>query len=167
MKRHIAYLKYIIRHKWYVFLACRKLGVSLRQAIMHDMSKFLPGEWFPYARTFYEKDGSGRYVETKEFRHAWNRHLKLNPHHWQYWILNFDNGKTAILQMPIKYIHEMIADWMGAGKAINGNWSPTEWYLERKDKINIHENTRAIVEGILYILPNIIDNIENKKKENK
>lgn len=86
IRRHLAYLKYVLRHKWFVFQECRKLDVPLWIAVVHDWDKFLPDEWFPYARTFYKSDGSKQYVESPEFARAWALHQKRNRHHWQYWL---------------------------------------------------------------------------------
>jgi len=52
MSKYILYLKYIIRHKWYVGIECFKMGVYWR-GITHDLSKFLPSEFIPYAKYFY------------------------------------------------------------------------------------------------------------------
>lgn len=35
------YLSYIIRHKWFVFIAACKLGIPWR-GITHDLSKLMP-----------------------------------------------------------------------------------------------------------------------------
>jgi hypothetical protein len=48
--------------------------------------------------------------------------------------------------MPAQAEREMIADWMGAGRAINGTWDATIWYAKNKDKIHLHPATRARVE---------------------
>src|SRR5688572_9099157 len=85
MRRHWAYLKYVLRHKWFVFQECLKLGVPLWIAIVHDWDTFLPDEWLPYARTFYKPDGSKQYVESIDFALAWKQHQHRNKHHWQYW----------------------------------------------------------------------------------
>lgn len=58
MKKHLRYLKYLIRHRWYVFLECCKLGIPWR-GIVHNLSKFLPSEWFPYVERFYGNDREG------------------------------------------------------------------------------------------------------------
>jgi hypothetical protein len=135
-----------------VLLSSFKTKCSLYQAIVHDISKFYPSEWFPYANTFYNVDGSSRYKETLDFNYAWNAHQKRNPHHWQYWILNMDRGETIILEMPVKYVKEMIADWMGAGRAITGQWGNYKglevykWYNENKEKIKLHDSTKNLVE---------------------
>lgn len=151
MKRHLAYLRYVLRHKWFVFVAGRHVKVSLWRIIIHDWSKFLPSEWGPYAWTFYTKNGKSRYQETPEFHQAWNAHQKRNKHHWQYWLLQEDSGKTFPLEMSIKYIREMVADWMGAGRAITGKWECQEWYEANKDKMILYYRTRHLVEALLRI----------------
>lgn len=54
MSKYLQYFWYVVRHKWYVFLACRREGLWWL-GIVHDWSKFLPSEFFPYARHFYGK----------------------------------------------------------------------------------------------------------------
>jgi len=61
MKRNISYLKYIVRHKWFVFVAGTKVGCSWWRLFVHDASKFLPFEWCAYAKTFYKEDGTKHY----------------------------------------------------------------------------------------------------------
>jgi hypothetical protein len=96
MRRHIEYARYIFRHKWFVFVAACKLGVPWL-GLLHDNSKFLPDEWFPYARHFYEPDGSKRtrkapdgfYADQADdaaFDRAWLRHIRRNRHHPQHWV---------------------------------------------------------------------------------
>lgn len=151
MMRHINYLKYVVRHKWFVFLASWRIGAPLIGALVHDLSKFTPAEWFPYAETFYAKDGSKQYKEGLEFAQAWNTHQKRNKHHWQRWLITWDRGTTEALPIPYKYIMEMIADWMGAGRAITGKWESQEWYLKNKETIILHPETRLVVERILGV----------------
>lgn len=57
MIKHWSYLKYVIRHKWFVFLAGLDRGVPLWQLLIHNWSKFLPWEWMPYAEWFNGLDG--------------------------------------------------------------------------------------------------------------
>lgn len=175
MKRHIAYLKYVLRHKWFVFQACLRLGVPLWIAVLHDWDKFLPDEWFPYARTFYKPDGSKQYVESIEFTRAWMFHQHRNKHHWQWWlnagntplrftnILVWDRGTAAWVKdvavdwngqisirepMPDVYRREMLADWIGAGRAM-GKPNTWEWYDANKDNIKMHPDTRVWIEDQL------------------
>lgn len=147
------YLWYIIKHKWYVMIECFKIGLIWR-GLTHDLSKFLPCEFFPYMRYFYGKDKKSpeeKIQIEKNFNLAWLKHQKGNKHHWQYWILLCDNGKEIPLEMPRNYIKEMICDWRGAGKAINGKDDIKEWYKNNKTKMQLETNTRAIVEVMLEI----------------
>jgi hypothetical protein len=157
MKRHLAYLRYVLRHKYFVFIACLRCGVSLWRAIIHDWSKFLPCEWDAYARSFYNRDGSKRDWKTRdcwdkmEFDAAWNHHQKHNDHHWQYWLLTNDSDEpqSKPLLMPPRCWREMVADWWGAGKAITGTWDARNWYIKNASKIKLHEVVRPSVEQLL------------------
>lgn len=149
MKDHLAYLRYVARHKLEVLRASRIVGVPLVQALLHDASKFLPSEWTPYVECFYAPDGSKRYNETPAFNAAWNRHQKRNLHHYQAWILTMDDGGSFPLPMPMKYVLEMVADWVGASIAIKGSNKVAEWYSENWFKMNLHPDTRYVVEEML------------------
>lgn len=143
MKRHVSYLKYVIKHKWFVFIAARKCHVNMWQAVIHDWHKFLPSEWFPYAETFYLKNGRTQYNETPQFAYAWNLHQKRGKHHYQFWMLTWDRGNTICLEMPEKYVREMVADWYGAGKAITGKWGAEIWFKKKLEEgsLHLHPNT--------------------------
>lgn len=149
MKRHWQYLKYVVRHKWFVFLACFKWHVPLWIAILHDWDKFLPDEWFPYAECFYKPDGTKQYVESEAFTRAWNFHQKRNKHHWQFWLITWDRGVTDSIPMPDLFIREMLADWDGAGRAITGKSNTLEWYSKQRGKIKLHPETQIAVETYL------------------
>ena len=139
MKKYIKYLSYIIRHKCFVFVECCKLGIPWR-GLVHDMSKFLPREFFPYVDFFYgEKDQVA-------FDFAWHWHQKLNKHHWQWWILKYDSGELIIFEMPMAYRKEMLADWRGASRAITGKDNTVQWYSENKDKMQLASETRKWIE---------------------
>lgn len=150
IRRHIAYAKYLLRHKYWVFVASRKCDVSMGRALVHDLSKLKPSEWLPYARTFYKPDGRSQYLPTDDFQYAWLHHQKANRHHWQYWVLTMDTGLRIPMRMPMKYVREMVADWMGAGRAITGKWETLEWYENNKGKMTLHPKTQDDVEIILY-----------------
>ena len=148
MKRHVLYLWYVLRHKWYVFMECCKLGIPV-QGIVHDLSKFLPREWKPYAWSFY---GHWKYKDrppwlVESFDVAWLHHQKRNPHHWQYWLLVQDDDLDKVLSMPDKYRKEMLADWYGAGKAM-GNPDTKSWFLKRKERWQqrLHPDTQKWIE---------------------
>jgi hypothetical protein len=208
VNKHWQYLKYVVRHKWFVLVAGLHVGAPLWRLLIHDWSKFLPCEWRPYAAFFYGMpdiddnvwvdciDGVGgraviiekRYDpntkykvrisdgyigESQEFwAHdfevkgvdeakaafdaAWNHHQKANPHHWQYWLLTMDSGETAPIDMPEKFVREMVADWIGAGWAIRNqpNYVSAcagagEWYAKNADRMKLSARTRRRVEELL------------------
>lgn len=172
MIRHIQYAKYLLRHKWFVFLACCKLGIPLA-GIVHDWSKFLPDEWIPYADYFNgpkfphladlhgdERNrafDSFRYADRIEdaFRLAWVKHQHRNPHHWQHWISHEDEGVTRFLIIPERYLREMVADWMGAGRAQNRTDGSIEgaaaWYMSYRSGILMHAASRIQLESLLGV----------------
>ena len=149
LRRHWAYLKYILRHKWFVMVACRRVGAPFWLSIIHDSSKFSWREWSAYAKTFYMPDGSKQYHETPSFNRAWLHHQHSNKHHWQHWLLRMDSGDIVAIAMPRRYVLEMVADWMGAGRAITGRWECADWYAKNRDRIILHRDTRVLVDMIL------------------
>jgi hypothetical protein len=154
MRRHWQCGKYVLRHKWYVFQECLKLGVPLLIAIFHDWDKFLPDEWLPYARCFYAPDGTKQYKEDASFTLAWNLHQKRNKHHWQWWVIMFDRGEFETIPMPDVYRREMLADWRGAGRAITGKDNTFSWYLDNYYKIKLHRDTRVWIDNQLAGITN-------------
>jgi hypothetical protein len=117
MRRYWAYMKYVMRHKWFVLQEGLKIGVPFWMLILHDWDKFLPDEWVPYARTFYTRSGQKQYLETHSFTSAWARHQWRNKHHWQYWV--------RILRRPLKEYDTMMMD-RGTLLTFNGEkWEPT------------------------------------------
>lgn len=147
MRDHLSYLKYVLRHKLYVWEARRLMGLSFWRALTHDISKFTLSEWNPYVRTFYNPDGSCKKVEAESeaFDLAWNRHQKRNLHHWQWWTLLQDDGVVKAIEMPTEYVQEMVADWIGAGMAITGRYGVDDWYEKNKTKMVLHPKTQAQV----------------------
>jgi len=150
LKDHLAYTRYIVRHKWFVLRASRITGAPLWLAIIHDWTKLLPDEWNAYRKAFYSSDGTPGYRETEEFGRAWSRHQKRNPHHWQFWTVIWDRGETTALRMPKKYVKEMVADWIGAGLAATGKVQVISWYEKNKNNMILHPDTRDFVEYLLH-----------------
>jgi len=163
MHAHVKYLSYVVRHKWFVLVAGLKTGAPLWRLIIHDWSKFTPREWFAYARFFYGRNttkivgatGPAGFTTADavraRFDRAWLQHQHRNPHHWQHWVLREDNGGTRTLPMPEHFIREMVADWMGAGRAITGEWEARTWYASNREKMVLHRHTRARVEQLLEV----------------
>lgn len=167
MKAHMKYLSYVLRHKWFVFLAGLRTGAPLWRLIVHDWSKFLPCEWFAYTRYFYGESttpnpayyaGEGwrgwfrqEWEERRAaaFDRAWLHHQHANPHHWQHWVLREDDGGTKALEMPERFVREMVADWMGAGRAMGHGNDALPWYLRNRGKMVLHPETEELVEHLL------------------
>ena len=171
MKPHFMYLKYVIRHKWFVFVACMKVDPwrLLWRAIKHDWHKFTPAEWGPYVDYFYKEfpkfaevgvfhkemlwDKYTQEWAQDRFDRAWLNHQHKGDHHWQHWVLREDDGSTKVVKMPFIAMLEMICDWRGAGKAIHGRDEVAEWYTANKDKMILHPSTRHDVEIGIGIVP--------------
>jgi len=156
MRKHTKYASYVIRHRWFVFVECVKLGIPLR-GLLHDLSKFRPDEWVPYVNYFNGEwrckgDVPPGYKAPPEveaaFDAAWLRYQHRNPHHWQYWRLREDDGGTKLLPMPEKFVREMLADWRGAGKA-QGFEKLGPWYAKNHRKIELHPRTRLRLHSLM------------------
>lgn len=146
MKKHIQYLKYILKHKLYVAIECFKVGLFWR-GITHDLSKFLPSEWFPYVEYFY-----GDPKSNNPFNRAWLEHQHRNNHHHQFWTLREDDGGNVLIPMDPKALLEMVCDWKGAGKA-QGFPDTKAWYLKNMHKIALLPTDRVRVEELLDLPP--------------
>jgi hypothetical protein len=162
VKQYYGYLKYVLEHKKNVFIECWKEGLYLH-AFTHDLSKFLPIEFIPYAEWFYGFDGvylkdkynyeqlnngescvSNNYLKCKSnFEEAWQHHFKHNKHHWDYWV----NDDGIALNMPIKYIRQMLCDWKAMSRKFGD--TPQLYYKNNRNKMNLSISTRCHVEYIL------------------
>ena len=147
------HFKTIMKHKWYVFLECRKLGITWR-GIVHDLSKFSPKEFVASAR-YWTGIGSPVAAERDAvgYSYAWRHHKGVNLHHWQWYVDmdGWDEDGRVILNpapMPEKYIREMVADMRGAAKAYGGG-SAIEYYLENQKEWVLHPNTKKRFEELL------------------
>lgn len=146
------YFKYVLEHKKNVFIECIKLAMEHKgklrmqlivHAFTHDMSKFLPCEFIPYARYFYGgKEAKEEYKLTgnyfgwrKGFDEAWEHHYTHNKHHEDYW-----QGQT----MPYLYMMQLIADWKGMSRKFGD--TAQEYYLKNYYKFNITHETRRRLE---------------------
>lgn len=156
MSKHLQYARYIWRHVKHVRREGRKLGLGWGQLFRHDLSKLQPDEWFPYVEHFYGNSQGDRGfsydrshdLDDETFNLAWLKHVHRNPHHWQYWILHFDDGGYQALPMPDRYRKEMLADWRGAGAAL-GHPDTIAWYEKNKGKMELHPETREWIEYAL------------------
>ena len=63
-----------------------------------------------------------------------------------------ENGTRSAFEMPRPLVREMVADWMGAGRAITGHWDIKEWYSKNEQGMLLHPMTKLYVEHILSAL---------------
>lgn len=147
-KKIKGHLSTVFRHKKYVYQAMRDCGHPIR-GLLHDMSKFGPVELFESIK-FYTGDRSPIENAKKKqgYSDAWLHHKGKNKHHSQYWIDN-SWGVTVPLEIPFKYLLELICDTIGAGKAYSENrgekWHqglPIQYYRERDCRSYYHPKTR-------------------------
>ena len=162
MRRYLRYLQFVIKHKWHVSIECFKQGL-IWQGITHDLSKFSFDEFIPYAKHFYNSDGSGKEIRDrtgyykptktgdKNFDIAWLYHSKRNRHHWQYWCNPEEKKGIICYEIPEKYVKEMICDWMGARKSQKVTAPVIEWWNKNNKKMQLHLNTRNLIEKFLGV----------------
>lgn len=144
------------KHRWVVFNECRQSGITW-QGIIHDMSKFSLQEFCASAKYFQgnkspieqEKDSVGYSV-------AWLHHKGHNKHHWEWWV-DFDkDGKIIANQIPVKYVIEMVCDWIGAGKVYNKDkWTqeePLNYYNKVRSGRYFHPETEELLVRLLTII---------------
>jgi hypothetical protein len=165
LQRNLAYFRYLALHKWYVYKAGRITEAPLFRLVVHDWSKLTPQEWFPYLNFFYPTMEVTPEIKAA-FRLAFNHHIHWNRHHIQYWVSVSDDGKIRPQMMPEIYIREMVADWLGAGRAISGKWGAAEWYAKRRSSIPLHPKTKQRVEEILaQACPRLINSDVGRSKK--
>lgn len=151
------HFKTITYHKYLVAKGCFAVGLY-KQGLLHDLSKYSPWEFFIGVK-YYQGNRSPNNAEREQqgFSSAWLHHKGRNKHHYEYWTdYNEEQGGTAAVPMPDRYIAEMVMDRIAASKVYKGgdytDASPLEYYLQGKDKIPIHPKTAAVLERILRML---------------
>jgi len=150
----VRYFWLTIKHKWFVFLASFRTGAPLWRGVVHDWTKFLPCELLHYQRQFF-----GKADDPLGFMRAWLHHQNSHKHHWEYWIPRTGHNRCAPpyldnepMPMPESIVREMVADWLGAGRAYEGKWPcPRDWTWLKKarSKMRLHAETEKILDKIL------------------
>lgn len=157
------YFKKLLKHKFFVlYYGIRYTKAPVWNLIVHDWSKFLPYEYKRY-KAYFTSEKTQEVV--KEFDYGWLSHQNNNKHHWEYWITRSGHAASDRsideyypLDIPEKYIREMIADWMAASRIytgkipkMDGSW---DWFEKNWSIItnNVTEKTRDKIEEILFDL---------------
>jgi len=145
------YLDSALNHIRFVREAGLMIGVPKWRLWQHDASKFSPLEFASYAINFFGDDLE-KAANKLHFDYAWLSHQHKNDHHWQHWLLPYDNGQRLVLPMPASAALEMIADWMGASMAYTGSWDMRNWLEANMGKIRLHPDTAHFVSSQLAAL---------------
>ena len=154
LRTYFNYISSLLRHKYYVFIAGRKLGVPIWRLLIHDWSKFTSSEFLAYSekdliRDKHDFPQSVVDAIDRNFTYAWLHHENANSHHWGYWIPRSGRSTGEPLEMPRVDTLEMVADWMGASRGYTGSWDMSEWLNKNIDRIILHPETRQNVYNIL------------------
>ena len=152
----LKHFKIVCRHKWEVFKQCKACGITW-QGITHDMSKFSPAEFFASAKYF---QGSRSPIEAEKedcgYSVAWLHHKGHNKHHWEWWTDFDDSGNVIVNKMPMKYVIEMVCDWVGAGKVYGKEkWTqaePLNYYNKVRKGRHFHPETEKLIVTLLEII---------------
>ena len=123
----------------------------------HDASKIMDDEYDAYDAYFY--GGNRSYAVVTDFRMAWLRHIHRNPHHWQHFVLINDEPKEGeiIMDMPYRYIIEMVCDWWAFSWKSGNLYEIFNWYDKHKDYMKLSLVTEAKVETILGYIRGKLD----------
>jgi len=154
--KYLKHLKVVLFHKYFVLVECWKRGMYW-QGIVHDLSKFSPTEFIQSAKYFQGKRSP--IAEAKDlagYSAAWLHHKGVNKHHWEYWT-DFYDGEIKPIEIPLKYLDEVVCDMIGASKAyLKGKYSPSEpleyflknspnWCMKNMDKTYIEARLRELI----------------------
>ena len=167
MNKAWGHLKTILRHKRLVRKGCFRLGLS-RQGIMHDWSKYTPTEFLVGCK-YFQGNMSPNNAERKArgYSGAWLHHKGRNKHHMEYWIdysvgtktpdgKETEHGVISGMKMPVRYVAEMFVDRVSASKNYQKeNYrddSPWNYYAKGREHYILHEDTRALLELLLWML---------------
>ena len=167
VQKFFGHLKTVTKHKYWVWYYMCKCGHGWR-GLWHDMSKFSPVEFWESVK-YYSGTRSpiDACKEDKGVSMAWMHHKGRNPHHYEYWMDNFDKGGEP-KEMPAKYKVEMICDYLGAARAYMGKYfsycAEYEWWQKKLSlPRSQHQNDKDFVSAVLYYLAVLECDVGTKK----
>ncbi len=163
MNKYWQHFKTITKHRHKVMKLCFKIGLY-KQGLLHDLSKYSSIEFFTSAK-YYQGTSSPIDAEKKDkgYSFAWLHHRGHNPHHWEYWVDNFEpkpiqttgefipsipskySKRQTIhytkyisipepIEIPYNYLIEMICNMIAAGQTYLGDKWNKESPLEFYNK---------------------------------
>lgn len=166
IQKFIGHTKTVLKHKKEVARICFKFGLYW-QGIIHDFSKFSPIEFIPSVK-YYQGNRSPIEAEKEEkgYSMAWLHHKSRNKHHFWFWVDWNSKQCQYPVRMPLKYVYEMIADTVAAGKVYSKNagkeWKQSDPYEYYKAHNRDAENG---IEFMEFCTKAVLDNIYVDIKE--
>lgn len=151
------HFKTITRHRMIVCRHCFRVGLYWR-GLTHDLSKYSWTEFRAGAK-YYQGTRSPNTEEREEngYSVAWMHHKGRNRHHFEYWTdLSPETRTYEPVDMPVKYLCEMVADRIAACKTYQGaaytDASPLQ-YLDRANESRlVHPQTMKRLRFLLVML---------------
>ena len=151
------HLSTVTRHRHRVIAHCARAGI-LWQGLRHDLSKYSPTEFWQGVKFF---DGTHSPTEderrTLGYSLAWMHHKGRNRHHFEYWTdLSPVTRTYEPVDMPVRYLCEMVADRIAACKTYQGaayTDASALQYLDRAQESRlVHPNTMKRLRFLLTML---------------
>jgi hypothetical protein len=145
----------ITYHKFLVMQGCFGVGLY-KQGLLHDLSKYSFSEFMVGAK-YYQGDQSPNNMERRDrgYSSAWLHHKGRNKHHYEYWVdysTKAVRGEVVPVEMPVKYVVEMMMDRIAASKVYNGKKYQDSFPLEA-GRETIHVRTGRFSSGIGELYP--------------
>ena len=157
MAHPIKHFNTITKHRHRVIIHCAKAGIFW-QGLLHDLSKYYPTEFIAGAK-FYAGQHSPNDSQRKKYGYsqAWMHHKGRNKHHFEYWTdYNPQTHRMDAVKMPLRFVIEMFCDRIAASKIYQGknytDQKPLEYYMWRKEYMDIHPETLALLEKLTVML---------------
>lgn len=169
------HLHTVNKHRRAVRNLCFKCGL-IRQGLTHDLSKYSRQEFLSGVKYFQgDRSPQAKEREVLGYSAAWLHHKGRNKHHFEYWT-DFADGKRVYVEMPAKYLAEMICDRIAACKIYLKDkyteGAPLDYFLKKTDKEAMNANTREKLEYFLTMLKcdgekKMLKELKKYVKENK
>lgn len=158
------HFKTITHHRHLVMLGCFRVGLY-RQGLLHDLSKYSPTEFWTGVR-YYQGTRSPNTAEREDrgYSTAWMHHKGRNKHHFEYWTdLSYATHAYEPVQMPVKYLVEMVMDRVAACKTYQGkdytDGSSLSYLLKARESRMVHP---ATMDQLVFLLTMLRDRGEQE-----
>lgn len=157
MNRVWQHFKTITHHRFLVMKGCFRAGLFW-QGLTHDLSKYSFTEFWTGVKYFQgNRSPNAAEREDRGYSTAWMHHKGRNRHHFEYWTdIDRKSGKYQPLEMPRKYLAEMVIDRISACKVYKGadyrDGSALEYLEASRDGRDLHPETLRQLRLILTML---------------